>query len=244
MDDAAQQMNKGCSNVPRQSCLMEDRDGEMEMERWRWVRTRRPSLTSPLTSLLPLGFSSTSRQATVFSSPTTNATSPESSGVTICSVSRCTRPWQVIWFRSLFWRRLSPSHHSPLVTPSWDNSHAKTASCPVVTVMSCSSRVMRTDSGGEWMWWWGSERSKGSQGQGFPGDSLRWNTQALEHHHWYPDLKVRSKEDGQLHSRRHQFMEFQLKSTILHKNTFSLPTWWLTCRKVDISTKNYLWQNT
>lgn len=100
---------------------------------------------------LPLGFSSTRRQATLFSSPTTKATSPDSSVVTIFRTKRCTRPWLLIWFRSLFWRRLSPSHHSPFVTPRCDNSTSKTASCPVVTVISQSSRRMRTRSEGEWV---------------------------------------------------------------------------------------------
>lgn len=99
---------------------------------------------------LPLGFSSTRRQATLFSSPTTKATSPDSSVVTIFRTKRCTLPWSLIWFRSLFWRRLSPSHHSPFVTPECDNSTSKTASCPVVTVMSQSSLRMRTCSEGEW----------------------------------------------------------------------------------------------
>ncbi len=103
-----------------------------------------------MSSPLPLGFSSTRRQATLFSSPTTKATSPDSSVVTIFRTKRCTLPWLLIWFRSLFWRRLSPSHHSPFVTPECDNSTSKTASCPVVTVISQSSRTMHTCSGGEW----------------------------------------------------------------------------------------------
>lgn len=104
---------------------------------------------SCMSSYLPLGFSSTRRKATVFSSPTTKATSPDSSEVTIFRTSRCILPWLLIWLRSLFWRRLSASHHSPLVTPTCDSSTSKTASWPVVTVTSLSSRTMRTCSGCE-----------------------------------------------------------------------------------------------
>lgn len=126
-------------HVPKQSCSLVDGDGYGEQK-------------SPATmsSPLPLGFSSTRRQATLFSSPTTKATSPDSSVVTIFRTKRCTLPWLLIWLRSLFWRLLSPSHHSPFVTPACDNSTSRTASCPVVTVVSQSSRMMRTCSEGKW----------------------------------------------------------------------------------------------
>lgn len=116
---------------------------------WSRMWGLRISRDGQISCSLPLGFSSTRRQATLFSSPNTKATSPDSSVVTIFRTKRCTRPWMLIWFRSLFWRRLSPSHHSPFVTPRCDNSTSKTASCPVVTVISHSSRRMRTRSGGE-----------------------------------------------------------------------------------------------
>lgn len=126
-------------HLPRQSGLVADDDG--------CGRIKQPQMT--MASLLPLGFSSTSRQAKLLSSPTTKATSPDSSVVTIFKTKRCTLPWLLIWFRSLFWRRLSASHHCPFVTHECDSSTSKTASCPVVTVISQSSLMMRTRSEGE-----------------------------------------------------------------------------------------------
>lgn len=129
-----------------------------------------------ISSPLPLGFSSTRRQATLFSSPTTKATSPDSSVVTILRTKRCTLPIMLIWFRSLFWSRLSESHHSPLVTPECDSSTSKTASFPVVTVMSQSSRMIRTCSEGEW----DDERSEISSVQSFQTSWL-WGHMLTQH---------------------------------------------------------------
>lgn len=148
-------------HLPRQSCLVFDGDG---CEDWKSQGT----MSSPL----PLGFSSTRRQATVFSSPTTNATSPDSSVVTIFRTKRCTLPWLLIWFRSLFWRRLSPSHHCPVATSECDSSTSKTASCPVVTVISQSSRMMRTCSEGEWHESQWSYLSKASRRHHYEGVSI------------------------------------------------------------------------
>ena len=147
---------------PEQSCgLMKVNGSEWHLE-WR-PKTRGMQHEDnwwtqlPSCLLLPLGLCCTRRDATLFSSPTTKATSPDSSGVTILSTRWCSRPWNLIWFRSLCCRWLEPNHHSAWVTPSWDTSQRKWASSPTVRAISCMPRVISTRSG----LWMGGGCAKG-----------------------------------------------------------------------------------